>query len=491
MSAVLKQDTDLLMIRNTRMMKKVKPRKGKPIIPEAKGISPESRFWGEGPVLRKANLHPGDPIKVESFPQWGVIVIERCQETESTHIVSRRLRKGMEVAEPVIDITNETVQVIPAGTKIDILVYRDKLVIRKEISFELIEYVRPSFTSDSLKKLRLLSIFSGGGTGTASMVDTGLYESVGAIEWGEMPIRTFAWNFPTSYLYWGDIANVSSDIPECDVVLLTPPCQRSSKLGIGQAGLDHAQSIHIARLILRSKCQAILIENVGEFYKTRGFEMLYQLLSPVFGHWVPIEMNPINMGGIASRPRGYRVAFRERVPFQIPLTPKVRKQPKVSDYLDEKTTMPWREKAGSTMAYFEGVHAQKYAHTGFIKSALTLVTPDSNRVACFAKEYFRISRTCSYLQHEKDSQLWRPFSITEVANMMNLPNWFEIPSELPMSLGYKILGEGMDGLPTKAIAVEVAAVLVGKQIKQMYTVKQNFEYEVPLSEKNGQLELIL
>ncbi|MGG4499034.1 DNA cytosine methyltransferase [Brevibacillus reuszeri] len=472
------------------MMKKVKPRTRK-VIPTATALPPESRFWGEGPVLRKANFVPGEPIKVESFPQWGVIVIERCDDGESTHTVSRRLRRGMQIEEPIIDITNESVQMIPAGTKIDILVYPHKLIIRKEISFELVEYTRPSFVSDPLKKLRLLSLFSGGGTAVATMVDTGLFESVGAIEWSEMPIRTFSHNFKDSFLYWGDIANVAPDmVPECDCVILTPPCQRSSKLGIGQAGLDHAQSIHIARLVLQSKCQAILIENVPEYFRTRGFQLIQQVLSP-FKFWISIELNPVQMGGIASRPRGYRVAFRERVPFRVPLTPKIRKLPKVADFLDEKQTMPWREKAGSTMAYFEGAHAEKYAHTGFAKSELTLVTPESNRVACFAKEYFRISRTCSYLQNSRNKQLWRPFSITEVARMMNLPSWFEIPSDIPLSLGYKILGEGMDGLPTKAIAVEIAATLIGAQIKKLYSATQVEEYEIPLAETNGQLELLL
>lgn len=48
----------------------------------------------------------------------------------------------------------------------------------------------------------------------------------------------------------------------------------------------------------------------------------------------------------------------------------------------------------------------------------------------------------------------------------------------------------MDGLPTKAIAVEVAAMLVRKKIKNMYSVKKVDEYQISLSESNGQFELI-
>ncbi|MEC2133433.1 DNA cytosine methyltransferase [Brevibacillus centrosporus] len=313
---------------------------------------------------------------------------------------------------------------------------------------------------------------------------------MGAYEWGEMPIRTYAANFPDSFLFWGGVEHVSPDfIPEADVLLISPPCQRFSKLGKGQAGLDHALSVHIVRIILKSNCQAILFENVPEYYQSRGFEMIKELLTQ-FKYWVPFELNPYDMGGIASRPRKYCVAFRESVPFRIPQLPKVRKRPKVADFLDERAVMPWREKAGSTMAYFEGAHAAKYAHTGFAKSELTLVTPDSSRVTCFAKEYFKISRTCSYLQHDKEENLWRPFSVSEVARMMNLPDWFEIPSDIPLSLGYKILGEGMDGLPTKAIAVELSAALVGQQIKKLFSVSQVEEFHLPLTETDGQFELV-
>lgn len=177
MSALTKREAELMMVRNTRMMKKSKPRK-KALIPEIHDPSLESRFWGEGPILRKAQLRVGDPIKVSAHTEFGVIIIERCKEAESTHTVSKRTRKGVEVPEPVIDITNETVQIIPAGAKIDILVYQGKLIVRKEVSFDIVEYIKPSFSSDSLRKLRLLSVFSGGGTGSAAMVDTGLFESV-------------------------------------------------------------------------------------------------------------------------------------------------------------------------------------------------------------------------------------------------------------------------------------------------------------------------
>lgn len=433
MNALKVHEAELLMVRNTKMMKKVKPRK-KAVIPTASPSPQESRFWGEGPILRKAKFNVGDPIKVRADKDLGIIIIERCEEEVSTHTVSKRIRKGMDVPEPVIDITNETVQIIPAGVSIDIFVYQGKLIIRKEVSFEIIEYSKSAFTSDSLQKIRLLSLFSGGGLGTASFVDTGLYESIGAIEWGEMPLRAFAANFPSSFLYWGGVEHISPDlIPQSDAMLITPPCQRFSKLGIGQAGLDNALSIHITRIVLKSNPQVLIFENVNEYFTSRAFEIIKELLVP-FQYWVSFQLNPIEMGGIASRPRGYQVAFRERVPFRIPQYSKVRKKVKVADFLDEKQVVPWREKAGSTMAYFEGEHASKYAHTGFAKSTLTLVTPDANRVSCFAKEYYKISRTCSYLQHEKDPNLWRPFSVKEVSRMMNLPDWYEIPSDIPPSV---------------------------------------------------------
>ena len=66
---------------------------------------------------------------------------------------------------------------------------------------------------------------------TQGFVDTG-FDPVLAVELEVGPASTYAANFGSDHVYWGDIAGFpSSDVPKAEIVIGGPPCQGFSNLG--------------------------------------------------------------------------------------------------------------------------------------------------------------------------------------------------------------------------------------------------------------------
>lgn len=449
-----------------------------------------TRLWLEKAVLRAGNFEPGMGLIISTNDNYVHIRAAELFETQ-THKVHKK--KG----EPLLDVCNRDVDsVLGVGIKIDVVVKEREIYVYKEMSFEMFNGVKKSkFWNEDAKKLKVISLFAGGGAMTSGFVNTQACESVFAVDCdipennpeayeknGKEPgymswtIETFRRNFEDTLLYWGDVRSIHpAYIPKADIVLVSPPCVEYSGLGAKMKGLVEHFSFHIARIILESGAFAVFFENVPTYFKSKTFEKIRNMLSPVYPEWHFQIIDSYDLGAIETRNRGYALAFQDQTDFEFPEMPSIPKsrRKKVKDFIDNIPDDEWRTISGTVMESFLTTHRTKFAHTGFTadnNKMLAELTDD--KVSCFTKGYSKIQSVCSYLKHNT-KDLWRLFTPKEVMSMMNYPDWFQFPEEMANTRKYEVLGNSVNVRPIEAIASCIISALMG------YKIKKHIEESIP------------
>jgi DNA (cytosine-5)-methyltransferase 1 len=186
--------------------------------------------------------------------------------------------------------------------------------------------------------VRIADLFSGCGGITQGFVeaDPG-FVPVLAVERELAEAATYAANFPTADVYWGDIERLpASRVHEVDVVVGGPPCQGFSGLGKRDPE-DHRNRLWRAYVdvVLATDPKVFVIENVGRFFSSPEFGELEKELQTgrlkgyLYDHGV---LNAADFGAPQRRRRAILIATRVGKPA-LPIP--------THDKLARKGRRPW------------------------------------------------------------------------------------------------------------------------------------------------------
>lgn len=126
-----------------------------------------------------------------------------------------------------------------------------------------------------MPKPTVIDLFAGCGGMTSGFVAAG-FEPVYAVEWNLAAAATYAANYGEDHIFWGDIADVSTEtIPVADVVIGGPPCQGFSNLGSKDVN-DPRNTLwrQYLRFVGAARPKFFVIENVDRFRASSEFALL-------------------------------------------------------------------------------------------------------------------------------------------------------------------------------------------------------------------------
>lgn len=423
------------------------------------------RIFLESAVLEVGGFEVGESISYTRTQQ--ALIIKKAEESE--HKVAKRKRPSWEHYRPLIDYSNgDLAMLFRAKEKIDILVGESVIVIRRSLSFDLCVIGQPRLGSpDPLKKLTFASFPSGGGIASSALEETGFFESkLGADVW-DLAIESYIHNFSGGSTFWGDVRELNpSYISSVDVTWLSPPCVEFSTLGGMSGGVMEGLGPHFARLVMATNCKAIIIEQVPHYFKSRSFEQLKGLLSPLFPYWNVRMLDAYDFGSVAGRKRGYAVAFADAEDFQFPIAPDLPEHRRlaVGQVIGKEWEEGnWRQIKGSTMEHL----LKKGGNNNFTaEKNRTLVGLGDKRISCIIANYSKINVTSSHLLHPENPDLWRLFRSDELARFLDVPETYSFPDFISENQRTRLLGQSVACNVVKAIGIEVAYTLMKHQVKK-------------------------
>ncbi len=162
---------------------------------------------------------------------------------------------------------------------------------------------------------RLIDLFAGCGGMTQGFLASGHgFEPVAAVEWDLHAAATYAANFGADHTHWTDIADF--DPPgRADVVIGGPPCQGFSNLGTRDPDDPRNQLWReYMRVVLETKPQVFVLENVDRFSKSTEFGLLMDALQggrlKAWKHVAVKVLNAADFGAPQRRQRTILLASR-------------------------------------------------------------------------------------------------------------------------------------------------------------------------------------
>ncbi|OBZ15903.1 hypothetical protein A8L34_28055 [Bacillus sp. FJAT-27264] len=416
-----------------------------------------TRIWIEAVALETAGFKPGDGI-VQTVTKDAIIL---SRSEEKIRIVNKRKDR------PLFESCSQEVSaVIRARERIDLLISDGQIVIRHERSFDLFVIEKPRLAGPDLKKLRLYSAPCGGGMATAALVDTGLYEPVGAVDFWPTAIEAYLNNFNRGSAYLGDLTRKNPEyVPRADVCWLSPSCTEYSGIGGRAGGVTEGHGPHYARLVLATGAQVLMIEQVPSYFKSRSYQHLKMLLAPFFPVFHERVMDAYDFGSVASRTRGYAVAFRDNaMEFSWPQLPKIpeHRRKTVGQLIGKGWERgEWRSIEGSVMY---GLLHKKGNNNFKANKNHTLVDLKSSKISAIVASYRKYQVTSSYLQR---GDQWRPFRSDELAAFLNVPEFYEFPEWMEEGNRVKLLGQSVDCDVVKSIGIEVGVSIMSSRYKDL------------------------
>jgi len=447
-----------------------------------------TRLAFEPLLLEQSGFKIGDNISLTI--ERDQIVIMRDEAGDG--VITRRKRANWSEPRPYFDRCSSAItSVLRAKERIDILVYSGKLIIRQQKTFELLSVDRETFNGNQLRKLRLFSLPCGGGIASANLVETGMYENVGGLDFWGTAIEAYMHNFSNGMTLFSDVKHIHPDyIPQADVCFLSAECDEYSPLGTKKFGVTSGLSPHFARLIWAMQSSAVIIEQVPNYFTSRAYRQLQTLLRyDGFTSWYEAVIDSYDYGAVARRKRGYAVAFKNTQDFQWPTAPNIPKRFRhtIGQVIGAgwEQEGEWKSIEGSAMeAILNKTSSQNNFNAAHNK---TLVSLDSNQMSTIIQAYRRTQVTSSYLKHP-DEEKWRFFTPRELCKLLNVPDWYEFPLHHSLNQQTELLGQSVEGTVIRGIGIEVGVSLMGNLVKNRSTYESSYGI---LENRKGQLELMI
>ncbi|KQN96830.1 DNA cytosine methyltransferase [Paenibacillus sp. Leaf72] len=420
------------------------------------------RIWLYELICEAAGFKPGDELFIASDQSNQQITIKNVpigSADDKVHVSSRKNETSGKLR-PIVDTAKESYRsIIDIKQKIEISVYRDgaeSMVVVQPLKFQMFEkeiMVRPND-----ERITTFTICSGAGYVSAAFQDTGYFSSVGAVELEEDSAAVYNFNFPSTFLFNGNLLDCST-VAKADVAIVTLPCNEFSSLGNAEGGVFNNLSLAATDLIRATQCRTIFFENVPSFYKTDAYLSMKELLKNDFLYWQEENIEALDFGSIARRNRTYAVAFRHRedfLNFQFPKPPKNIRRKKLREYLDGKNVQhAWKPLEKWMKSFSEKVEkGNSWKDRSLTK---TFVDRDATEIQCIPKRYTGQSASSTYLLSE-DKQSFRFFSIDEIRRILSVPDWFEYPDYIGKIRQYEMIGQSVDCRIIKSIANTLATM---------------------------------
>ena len=460
---------------------------------EQKEKDPNPRFFLQHLICETAGFKPREELYVSTDENNQNVIIQNTpfsvedKEFHKIH-VSYRKNKSSGTERPIIDTAGEKYKhIVDVNQKVEVSVYNGRIVIQP-LHYNLME--ESTIPSPKDQRITLTSLCAGAGIGTSVFKNTGYYTPVMEIEFDEDSSEVLKHNFPSSYLFNGDLKDCHS-VVQSDVVLATLPCNEASSLGFGDEGVFNNLILAAAKIIKSAKPKAVIFENVSAWYKTKSYQVLKELLKSEFPYWSERQMESAEFGSLARRDRTYAVAFTDKelfTSFEFPTPPKNKRKRKLRDYLDSvkesnyewKPLEKWVESFNSREAWKDR------------KLDKTFVTADVKEIQCIPKRYRSQCASNTYvLNNEK--MMWRFLTESEIMKILSVPEWFEFSPHVGTIRRYEMLGQSVDGRVLGAIANELATAFMRAKNKigsVKEAVRQSAEEFISIG-SDGQYELAL
>ncbi|KAG7210476.1 hypothetical protein KM043_012000 [Ampulex compressa] len=170
--------------------------------------------------------------------------------------------------------------------------------------------------------MRTLELYSGIGGMHYALRESGVEgEVVAAIDINNIANDVYEHNFPNVQLMNRNIQSIGSDEINSlciDTILMSPPCQPFTRLGLQRDTLDNRSFslLHVLELIPKIKSlKYILLENVKGFEKSQARTELLKCLQNSGFHCRELILSPCQFGIPNTRHRYYLLAKRKRLKF--------------------------------------------------------------------------------------------------------------------------------------------------------------------------------
>lgn len=454
-----------------------------------KGKPEQPRLFLQHLVCEAAGFQPQGELYIHINEEKEEIHLQNFPFSDDTEVftahVSSRKSKISGKERPLVDSSGAKYSFLDINQKVEVNVYRSGnkgQIIIKPLEYQLFENCTIPTSKD--QRIRVLSVCSGSGIGTAALQSTGYYTPIQEIELEDDSVENLLHNFPQTYIFNGDLRDCN-EVAEVDMAFVTAPCSEHSSLGHQEGNVMNDLVLATFKILQSSKASVLFFENVPQFYKSQAWFTLKNLLQDDYPFWAQKELEAWDFGSLATRKRTYAVAFQSEqrfLHFEFPKAPKLRRK-KLKDFLDPshiqhewKSLEAWKESFNSRSAWRDR------------NLDLTFVGKDVERINCIPKRYSSHCASNSYVLSD-DKQSWRLLSINEIKRILGVPEWFTFTEHTQKIRKYEMLGQSIDGRVIKAIANRIAYTFMKVKTEVSSKIKQTIQsYTVSNS---GQLELLL
>lgn len=315
---------------------------------------------------------------------------------------------------------------------------------------------------------------------------------VAAIDINPVANDVYRHNFPETVLLNRNIQSISaSELNKLDVdtILMSPPCQPFTRLGLKKDALDKraCSLLHVLSLICELKgLKYILLENVKGFEVSQMRDKLVDCLERCGYTWRELILSPCQFGIPNSRHRYYLLAKKKNLKFcfqqaslESDLSPELsRLLPKSEHTLLAEKSGKINSKSGRICYTIDNILEDTVGSKYLVplellrKRAwvLDIRTPESNGSCCFTKGYghyaegtgsvycpfsdetirLKYDEATNYEDNsEKKAQILselklRFFSPREVCRLMCFPESFDFPKHTTDKQKYRLLGNSIN-----------------------------------------------
>jgi len=451
-------------------------------------------------VCEAAGLNVGQEVYVRVDEEDQEIILQNkpFNDTEGHSIhVSSSVNKHSGERRPLLDTARDYYNsIISIKEKAEVCVYQKGTlhqVIVRPLRFnihqkQVMEH-RDEKRND--ERFKLLSLGAGCGIGTAAFQDTNFFTPVQEIELEEDSAENLMLNYPLSYVFNGDLRDVS-EVAKSDVALCTLPCNEYSNLGQGNEDIFNNLILGVVDILRAADPKVIVMENVPGYYKGKGYNDLKNRLKEIWPYWTEKEIESYEFGSsIARRKRTYSYACKDEETFlnlEFPSQSRNPRRKKLKAFLDHKGTEYEWKPLDKWLKSFQSRDSWKDRNLDktFVKS------DTKGPLNCIAKRYTSHSASNSYVLNHEGTH-WRFLSISELRRILSIPDWFELSEHIPRWRQYEMIGQSVDCGIIKAIANKVAGTLlnvkeIGKTIVK--ESKESINHAVTIND-NGQVQLVL
>ncbi|CAL1576608.1 unnamed protein product [Knipowitschia caucasica] len=360
----------------------------------------------------------------------------------------------------------------------------------------------------SVPPLRVLELYSGIGGMHFALNSCGVpAEVVAAVDINTTANHIYAHNFPLTPLWGKSIEGIQlGDFNQLsiDVILMSPPCQPFTRLGLKRDVVDQRTKsfLYVLELLprLSPPPRFILLENVKGFEESCARNALVEALDQCGYSYKEIMVSPTSVGIPNSRLRYFLIAKHSDEDFCANAHSKilecfpVHAEPGVCE---QSTEAPHQPQGPFLYKLETAEEVQKKLQQNqdpsirqiqdFLEpnvdldqyllppktllryaNILDIVRPICRRSICFTKGYGRyVEGTGSVLHTSPKAQMeavfrglaelseeqrlerlqtlsLRYFTPREVANLMGFPLTFEFPEDVPLKQRYKVLGNSLN-----------------------------------------------